>query len=243
VKILYVVPGKMAQTELSSGELERRKKILQSFAGKDIQVKIRDIDSGPLSIESAYEEYLAIPGTIERIVEAEKEGYDGVILGCFGDPGLDAAREMVRIPVVGPGEASLHTAAMLGHSFSIITVLESVVPSLVKLATLAGVEHKLASIRATNIPVLVLSRDVSKTKRTVLNEAEKAIQEDGADVIILGCMSLAFMGIADEIQETLRIPVVNPALVALKHLETLLSAHLTHSKKAYPFPPKGHSID
>lgn len=239
MKILYIVPGKMSKTELGNEELERRKKILQAHAGENFKIEICDIETGPPSIESAYEEYLAIPDTITRIVKAEKEGFDGIIVGCFGDPGLDAAREMARIPVVGPGEASLHTASILGHSFSIITVLETVVPSLIKLATLVGVEHKLASVRATNIPVLELRKDIGKTKRIILNESDKAIQEDGADVVVLGCMSMAFMGISDEIQENLRIPVVNPAIISLKVLESLLSANLTHSKKAYPFPPKG----
>jgi len=238
MKIVYVVPGIMSQTELGAVELERRKKFLQERAGKDVQVEITDVELGPSSIESAYEEYLSIPETIKRVLQAEHEGFDGVIVGCYGDPGVDAMREVVKIPVVGPGEASMLVASMLGHRFSIITVLDSVVPSLEKLARIVGVERKLASVRAADIPVLELKKDIQATRQRMLVESEKAMTEDRADVIILGCMSMAFMGVSDEMQESLGIPVVNPAVVSLKVLEGLIAAHLTHSKKAYPVPPK-----
>ena len=101
---------------------------------KDTIIHITDVESGPSSIESAYEEYLSVPGAVEKAIQAEKDSFDGIILGCFGDPGLEALREMVKIPVVGPGETAMHIAAMLGHRFSIVTVLDSVVPSLERLA-------------------------------------------------------------------------------------------------------------
>ena len=238
MKILYVVPGTMSKTHLGSEELERRKSILQSHAGKDVVVDITDIEKGPSSIESAYEEYLSVPETVRKAIQAEKDGYDGMILGCFGDPGLDAIREKVKIPVVGPGETSMAVASMLGHKFSIVTVMDSVVPSLEKLARVAGLEGKLASVRSINIPVLELGRDFEVTKIEMIEEAKKAMENDRADVIVLGCMSMSFMGVSDEMQEALGIPVVNPALISLKVLEGLIQTHLTHSKKAYPFPPK-----
>ena len=237
-KVMYVVPGIMSQTELGAEELERRKGFLQERAGKDVLVDITDVEPGPSSIESAYEEYLSIPETVKKVVQAEKEGFDGAIVGCYGDPGIDAMREMVRIPVVGPGETSMLVASMLGHRFSIITVMDSVVPSLEKLARIVGVDGKLASVRAANIPVLDLKKDIEMTKRRMIAESEKAMTEDRADVIILGCMSMAFMGVSDDMQEILGIPVVNPAVVSLKVLEGLIASHLTHSKKAYPVPPK-----
>jgi len=238
MKILYVVPGTMTKTALGEEELERRQQILQAHAGKGIKVHITDIEHGPVSIESAYEEYLSIPETITKVVDAEKKGHAGVILGCFGDPGLDAMREMVRFPVIGPGECSLHVAAMLGRRFSIVTVLPSVVPSMEKMARVVGLDRQLASVRATDIPVLELASRFEKSINTMMKESEKARDQDGADVIILGCMSMAFMGVADMMSERLGIPVVNPVLVSLKCLEALIFSQLTHSKRAYPFPPK-----
>ena len=238
MKILYIIPGTMTQTDLGKDELERRKKILQSHAQKGTVVDITDIESGPKSIESAYEEFLSVPGTVEKAVQAEEEGFDGVILGCFGDPGLDALREMVNIPIVGPGESAMHVAAMLGHRFSIVTVLDSVVPSLERLAKVVGLDQKLASVRAVNIPVLELRQNIELTTNRMMEESQKAIKEDKADVIVLGCMSMAFMGVSDMMQDSLGIPVVNPAFLSLAVLEGLVSSGLSHSKKAYPRPPK-----
>jgi allantoin racemase len=238
MKVLYIVPGIMSKTSLGLEELERRREILQAMARKDLVVDITDIEHGPSSIESAVEEYLSVPATIEKAVQAEKDGYAGVILGCFGDPGIDALREMVAIPVVGPGETSIHVASMLGYRFSIVTVMESVVPSLEKLVKVSGLDKKLASVRAVSIPVLELGQDTEKTTSRVIEEALKAKVEDRADTVILGCMSMAFLGISDEMQESLGIPVVNPVWVSLKILEGLVSCGLSHSKKAYPFPPK-----
>lgn len=228
----------MSQTELGAEELERRKKILQSHAQKDTIVEMTDIERGPSSIESAYEEYLSVPGSVEKAIQAEKDGFDGVILGCFGDPGIEALREMVSIPVVGPGESAMHVASMIGRKFSIVTVLDSVVPSLEKLAKIVGLDQRLASVRAVNIPVLELRHNITSTTNRMMEESRKAIREDSADVIVLGCMSMSFMGVSERMQESLGVPVVNPALVSLTVLEGLVNSGLSQSKKAYPIPPK-----
>ena len=238
MKILYIVPGSLSQSELGAEELERRKKILQLHAQKETIVDITDIESGPRSIESSYEEYLSVPGTVERAIQAEKEGYDGLILGCFGDPGLNALREMVNIPVVGPVETAMHVASMLGRKFSIVTVLDSVVPSLERLAKVIGLDRRLASVRAVNIPVLELRHNIESTTARMTEASQRAIMEDSADVIVLGCMSMAFMEVSEMMKKVLGIPVVNPALVSLKVLEGLVQAGLSQSKRAYPFPPK-----
>ena len=101
-----------------------------------------------------------------------------------------------------------------------------------------GIESKLASVRAVNVPVLDLAKHFEDTKKKMIEEAKKAKEIDRADVIVLGCKSMAFMNISDEMQEKLGIPVVNPAIVSLKVLESLIESNLIHSKTAYPLPPK-----
>src|SRR6056297_974379 len=101
MKILYLVPGPMSKGPMGSAELDRRKGVLQSIAFEGTQVEIQDVPDGPASIESAYDELMAVPATLRGIVEAERDGFDAVIIGCFGDPGLEAARELVNIPVIG----------------------------------------------------------------------------------------------------------------------------------------------
>jgi len=125
VQGLYLIPGWMTRREGGTAELARRRAAVQRVAGPGWTMDAWEVVGGPASIESAYEEYQSVPGAIDRLVEAERTGFAGAILGCFGDPGIEAAREMVSMPVVGPGEASMLLAASLGHRFSIVTVLDS----------------------------------------------------------------------------------------------------------------------
>lgn len=237
MKILYLLPGNV-EIGLGFEELARRGRIIQEMAAEKTQIDISYIQSGPSSIESAYEEYLAAPGVIEGAVQAEKNDYDGVIVGCFGDPGLDGARECCTIPIVGPGENAVLTAAMLGHKFSIVTVLDEIIPSLEKLVLCAGVDRKLAGVRATNVSVLEINRNPEIACRRAIEEAIKCRDQDGADTIVLGCMSLAFARMEGAIAKETGLTVINPVYASVKTLEGLVSQGLSQSKKAYPMPPK-----
>lgn len=234
MRIVYVVPGAMPDVEVS-----RRGTILRSWASPGVEADIIRVTEGPASIESMYEEYLSIPATAKTMFELEQQGYDAAILGCAGDPGLDAMREITsRMVVVGPGESSMLFAAMLGYRFSVLTVLESTVSSSYELAHKAGVAAKLASVRAVNVPVLELATDRAASLEKIISAGRAAIQEDRAHVLVLGCMTMAFLDVAREVEEALQVPVVNPAKVALKAAEALVGAGLHHSKKAYMLPPK-----
>ena len=238
MRILYLIPAPASKGILGMPELARRRDILQKHAWSGSEVIVRDTEQGPLSIESSYEEYLAIPGAMEEITKAEEEGIDTVIIGCFGDPGLDAARELVSIPIIGPAECSMHLAAMLGYSFSVLTVVENVVPLIRRIALVSGLDSRIASVRTLEIPVLSLSGAREQTLQRLLEVGKKAIQEDKADTLVLGCMSLAFLEVTDELSSRLGVPVVNPALASLKMAESLVEMRLAHSKKAFPQPPK-----
>lgn len=231
-RILYLVPGPLSRGR-GVEELERRRGILQSWAGPDVEVGIAESPEGPASIESAYEEYLSIPGALEVAASLESS-YDAMILGCFGDPGLDGFREILSVPIVGPCEASMHVAATLGHRFGIVTVLDSIIAPLHKLARIAGLDSRLASVVACDIPVLELHEG---SYDAVLAGCRRAIG-DGADTLVLGCMSMAFLGVAERLSEELGVPVLNPALTGLKMAELLVGSGVSHSKRAYPVPPK-----
>jgi len=234
MKIVYVVPGVM-----DKNEVKRRGELLKKWAFSETKVDIVSITEGPSSVESMYEEYLSIPATAKEIFRLEKEGYDAAILGCAGDPGLDAMREITtKMLVVGPGEASVLTAAMLGHKFSLITIEESMIASSKELIYKAGVLDKLASVRAVNIAVLDLAKNRKATLEKLIKESQKAIEEDGADCLVLGCMTMGFLDVAEEISEAINLPVVNPSKNALKISEALVANSLSHSKKSFALPPK-----
>jgi len=235
---MYLIPG----VGLSKQELSRREKVLNTFAGKQFRIDVRAVTEGPAAIESYYDEYLSVPGSIRVAQEAERNGYSAVIMGCYGDPGIEALRESLDIPVVGPGEASLYTAAMLGHDISILSVLKNIIHPLKMLALKVGLQSRLVSVRVIDKPVLSVGVDVEGTKRALVRAGRAAIAEDGADTLVLGCMSEAFLGLANDLQRELKVPVVDPIGTSVKMTELILVNGLTHSKKAYPAPPRKESV-
>jgi allantoin racemase len=205
------------------------------------EVEVVFLDHGPASIESEFEEAMAVPDTIVKAVLAEEDGADAVVIDCMLDPGLDAVREKVSIPVIGPAQASMHLAAMLGDRFSIITVVDRLVAPFRKRARLYGVLDRLASVRSIEVSVLELEHDREATINPLVKEALAAIEVDGADVLIFGCTGMS--GLAAAVQDGLQahghtdVPVIDPGIVALKLAETLVDLKLAQSKRTYPTPP------
>jgi allantoin racemase len=238
MKICYVIPGAMSQGPLGAEEIRRRASVMQGWAFPGTEVTATDVQNGISSIESVYEELCAAPAGVEKIRELEVQGIDAAIIGCFGDPGLEAAREMVSIPVIGPGEASLLLAAQLGHRIGIITVFDSMAASMRGQAFRAGVLEKLACVRGLEIPVLRLMTEPDKTFDRIVEVGREALRRDEADVLIFGCMTLSFLEVAPRLSAALGVPVINAAQAALKAAESLVSINLSHSKKAFPLPPK-----
>ncbi len=208
----------------------------------DTELSHVEIDHGPASIESDYDEMLATPATVARIIEAERDGMDAVIINCMGDPGMQAGREAVRIPVIGPCEATMHLASMLGHTFSVITVMKSLRRQFENQAKVYGVREKLASVRAVEIPVLELEDDRERLVRLLADEAQLAVEQDGAHVMLFGCTGM--IGAAQAVEEELArrgypdVPVIDSMVWAVKMAEAIADLGLRHSKMSWPFPPE-----
>ncbi len=165
---------------------------------------------------------------------------DAVVLDCMADPGLDPARELASIPVIGPAQAAMHLAAMLAHRFSVITVLEQGIPRVHRQILRYGLAGKVASVRAINIPVLEMGEDRERVIQAVIEESARAVREDGAHIIVPGCTEM--IGMAPVVQEGLakrgcEVPVIDPPAVAVKLAEGLVDMGLAHSKRTYPLPP------
>lgn len=233
MKVVYIVPGPMPEKEA-----KRREGLLKEWAFPTTEVEVRTVNQGPASIESMYEEYLSIPETAKLMVEAEKEGVQGAVLGCAGDPGLDAYRELTeKMVIMGPGVASMHAAALRGTRFSVLTVTDSTISSVYDLADKSGLGNKLVSVKAVNIPVLDLAKDRDATLSKLLDYGREVVKE-GATAIVLGCMSMGFLEVAEDMERTLGVPVINPSKAALKLTEAFASIGYSHSKVAYHTPPK-----
>ncbi len=235
MKIRVVAP--VVATQLREQALDA----LSLAARPDVELSAVALDVGPVSIESSYESALAVPDTVAKVVQAEREGVDAVIINCMDDPGVEASREMVSIPIIGPAATSMHIAAMLGHRFSLMSNFDADTPAFENHAANAGLSRQLASVRAVSIPVLELG-DRERTVGALVDQSLRAIRQDGAHVIVFGCTAMT--GLAEEVENGLRqqgiadVPVVDPAIVALKVAEALADIGLSHSKRTYPAPPK-----
>jgi allantoin racemase len=237
MKIVYLVPGVMPEKEC-----RRREALLRSWAAPGTQADVAAVSRGPASIESIYEEYLAIPATVELAMQKEEEGYDAAIVGCAGDPGVEAIRELAtRMAVFGPGATSFHAAAMLGHRFGVLTPEGDMSHSNQEMAFRAGVREKLAASASIGMPVLQMMKDREETMRRSLEVSRGMMERDGVDTLVIGCMTLAFLDFSAELSQKLGVPVVNPASVTLKSVEAVVSCGLMPSKAAYPLPPKMQS--
>jgi len=201
---------------------------LEKIKRPDTELTVVNPEHGPVSIESVYDETLAGPPTLELVRQANEEGYDAIVLACFSDPGLDAAKEISDIPVIGIEEATLHIAAMLGHKFSITTASRSRAPTRDLHVRLRGVESAYASALVMNMPVLEMDANPAEAKSRILELAREAVQEDGAEAIILGCAGPS--GYAEDIERELGVVVLDPTAVAFKVAEALADLGLRHSK-------------
>jgi allantoin racemase len=195
---------------------------LMSIRRSDTELTVVCPDKGPETIESAYDEAQAIPPTLALIKQANQDGCDAIVLACFSDPGLRAGREISDIPVIGIEEASLHVAAMLGARFSIMTPRRTRIPAKQEEVHGCGLDRFLASVRSLDLTVAETDSDPARTKQRVMQEAQIAVQEDGAS----------------EIETTLNIKVIDPVAVGLKIAEAVVDLGLSHSKIGfYATPP------
>jgi allantoin racemase len=209
-------------------------------ARADTTVSVTNPVTGPPSIESEYDEAFAVPGTVIRMIEAEREGADAIVIDCMGDPGLAAGREAVDIPVVGASQVAMHTAAMVAHNFSIVTVLETLRPMFENIAATYGLTSKLASVRSVEIPVLELDKDPERLIRALVDESIKALEQDGAHSIVFGCTGMkgCAVGLKSGLSESglTMVPVIDPVAAAVKVAEALVDLRLTHSRLTYASP-------
>lgn len=211
----------------------------EGLLGPDDRVDFTELDVGPISLENSFDEVLAAPGTVARIIEAEQIGADAVVIDCMEDPGLQAGREAVSIPVLGPCETCMHLACTLGRRFSVLSVSARMRTLFEARARIYGVSTAYASTRAVDIPVVDLEAAGEVLLDRLHRAAREAVLEDLADTLILGCTGMK--GVAAALQDRLRaegldVPVIDPIPTTVRLAKALATSGLSHSKAAYPTP-------
>ena len=204
-------------------------------------------NSGPETIEGFYDEYLAIPGVLEQIILDETS--DAFILACWGDPGIEAAREITTRPVVGIAEASMYVANMLAAKWSVVTTLHRARDMVEKTVQKTGFTDRCASVRTTTLAVLDTENDRQATLAVLAETSKLAIEQDGAEAICLGCAGMS--GLEQQLEEQLGVPVIDAVAAAVKMAESLVglgkmtSKQLTYRqpelKNVVGYPPHFHA--
>lgn len=182
---------------------------------------------GAESVEGNFESYLAAVGVMDAVTRYP-EPYDAVIQAGFGEHGREGLQELVDVPVVDITEAAAHLAHLLGHRYSVVTTLDRTVPLIEDRLKLAGLDARCASVRSSGLSVLELEGDPADTTKAIVAEAQRAIDEDRAEVICLGCGGMA--GLDAAVAAATGAPTVDGVTAAVKLAESLVSLGLSTSK-------------
>ena len=184
-------------------------------------------DMGPASIEGFYDEAFAVPGLLAAVRDGERAGHDAYVIACFDDTGLDAARCVAGGPVIGICEASVHCASLVASRFSIVTTLPRSLVPIEGLVARYGAAAR-CRVRAAQVPVLALEDPASGAAERVRREIRCALDEDGAEAVVLGCAGMA--DLARRFSDELGVPVLDGVVCAVKLAESLVALGLRTSK-------------
>lgn len=189
---------------------------------------------GPPSIEGYFDEVFAIPGIIAEMAKAPADAY---VIACFDDTGLDAARCATEAPVIGIGEAAFHMASLVAGKFSVVTTLARSVPAIEHNLAKYGLASRCAKVRSSDVAVLELERPGSNTRHRISQEIARAIREDHAEAIVLGCAGMA--DLARSLSEEHGVPVLDGVVCAVTLAESLFKVGLKTSKIGGYAAPRG----
>ncbi|RMI27929.1 aspartate/glutamate racemase family protein [Nocardia stercoris] len=206
----------------------------EKVAGPQTIVEAVTATMGPASIESHYDEALAVPGLLAEIARGEAEGVDGYVVACFGDPGLYAARELACGPVVGIAEAAMRTASHLGRGFSVVTTLGRSVGQTWDLADRYGMRRFCRGVHPTGIPVLGLEDPAVRSE--IAAACRAAAAADDSDAIVLGCAGMA--DFCAYLTAECGMPVVDGVVAATLAVQSLVTMGLRKSGRGeFARPP------
>lgn len=189
---------------------------------------------GPVSIESYYDEYLAIPHVLAEVQRDEAE-FDGFVLACWGDPGVDAVREITTKPVVGIAEASMYAANAIARRWSVVTTLQRSYHMVDDIVKKTGLGDRCASIRCVDLPVLACELDPQAIVDGLERMSRLALTNDGAEAIVLGCAGMS--GLDQTLSTLLGVPCIDAVAAGVRFAEMLIGMKLQTSKwLTYRFP-------
>ena len=229
MKIAVINPNTSVGMTAKIGEAAR------AAAAPGTQILAVNPSFGAASIEDHHDDVWAAAGVLEQVGAAQSAGADAYVIACFGDPGLNAARELARGPVIGIAEAAFHMATLVATHFSVVTTLTRTCVIAEHLLLQYGFERRCRGVHGTDIAVLELDDPASDAFQRILTSAQNALRTDRSAAIVLGCAGMA--DLCDALQQRLGVPVIDGVAAAVKLAESLVSLRLSTSKVGDYAPP------
>jgi allantoin racemase len=189
-------------------------------AAPGTEITMKTAPFGVAYIETRFEALIGAYATAQVAAE-HVDGHDAVIVAAFGDPGLGGLREALPVPVLGLSESALASACLLGHRFSIVAISQRISAWYREVVEANGLIGRLASIRALDQPLAGIGSVQTDHAQALRALCERAVAEDGAEVIILAGAPLA--GLARAVRGELPVPVVDGVSSAVRHAETMVA--------------------
>lgn len=195
---------------------------------------------GPDAIEGPFDGAVSVPELLKSVAAADLAGADAHVVACFDDTGLDAVRALSSRPAIGIGEAAFHAAALVAHSFCVVTTLCRSVPVIEDNIRRYGFDHRCRKVYASDIPVLALDDPASGAFECISGFIADGLGE-GAEAVVLGCAGM--VAFAAELQRRHGVPVVEGVSAAVGFAETLVACGLSTSKAGlYATPTRKHIL-
>ncbi|WP_095204166.1 aspartate/glutamate racemase family protein [Mesorhizobium carmichaelinearum] len=220
MRILVINPNTTASMTDKIG------KAAEAAASAGTEIVAVNPKDGPPSIEGYFDEVFVVPGIIAEMARAGE--MDAYVIACFDDTGLDAARCATEAPVIGIGEAAFHLATLIAGKFSVVTTLGRSVPAIEHNLLKYGLSTRCAKVRASDVAVLDLELPGSDARRKVSAEIARAVAEDKAEAIVLGCAGMA--DLAGQLSREHGVPVLDGVACAVKLAEIVSALGLRTSK-------------
>ena len=228
MKIAVINPNTTASMTATIADAAHR------VAHADTEILAITSAMGPVSIEGYYDEVFAVPGLLVEIAKAEREGADAIVIACFDDTGLDAARALAGIPVIGICEAALSATSFIAQRFSVVTTMERSRLPVEHLVHRYGMGSR-CKVRAADVPVLSLEDPNSNARDRLRSEISAALKDDRAEAIVLGCAGMADLTAA--LRQEFSVPIIDGVAAAVKQAESLIAQGLSTAKRgAYASP-------
>ena len=236
MRILFINPNTSVRFT------EKIQRIAEQSALPTTEVVAKNPLAGPRSIECVYDELLSAAGTLALAI-THLADFDAFVIACYSDhPTIYALREITDKPVLGIAEASMLTACMVGRKFSVVTTNREWEPLLYDAVRHYGLKERCASVRSTGMAVLALETAApEQTDALIIEAARQSVEQDGAEVICLGCAGMA--GLDKKVAAALQVPVIDGVVSALKLLEGLVATGLRTSKRLAYAQPQYKQLD